>query len=264
MRFPLRLACCAFTFFAACPVALSQSPPPRDPRALVLLQQSLAAMGGVVPADSVATGTVTITAGSKTDTGTIRILTRGLSQSVEEFDLPDGKWSDIFSGGLGAHKAADKLEEQSLEWACSAQSASFPLVLISSFLNNPDSAFEYVGLEESGGAKLHHIRITNTFASNAKLKHLSEFSIRDLWLDAASGLPRRLSYERRAAGGAEPRIPMEVRYSDFRTVAGILYPFRIEKDFNGTPWATIKVSSVTFSTSLTDLVFAVRAEGRPE
>jgi len=264
MPFPLRLACCAFTLFAACPVALSQSPPPRDPSAVAVLQQSLAVMGGVVPADSVATGTVTITSGSKTESGTIRILTRGLNQTAEEFEMPDGKWSDIFSGGLGAHKAADKLEEQSLEWACSAQSASFPLVLISSVLNNLDSAFEYVGLEESGGAKLHHIRISNTFAWNAKLKHLSEFSIRDLWLDAASGLPRRLSYERRAAGGAEPRIPMEVRYSDFRTVGGILYPFRIERDFNGTPWATIKVLSVTFTVGLSGSAFPVRTQGRPE
>jgi hypothetical protein len=53
----------------------AQSPsaaPVRDPQAVAALRQAFAAMGGRLPADTVATGTITIVEGSRTETGTIR------------------------------------------------------------------------------------------------------------------------------------------------------------------------------------------------
>src|SRR2546429_7725110 len=61
----------------------TQSSPQRDPQAVALLQASVASMG-ILPADSVATGTLTISAGSSIETGKIRILTRGTDQTSEE------------------------------------------------------------------------------------------------------------------------------------------------------------------------------------
>ena len=49
----------------------------RDQQALTVLQNAISAMGNAVPGDSVATGSVTIVAGTKTDDGTVRITTRG-------------------------------------------------------------------------------------------------------------------------------------------------------------------------------------------
>src|SRR5467141_1372305 len=71
----------------------------RDPQAVTVLTQSIAAMGGSVPTDSVASGTVTLVAGSLTETGTIGILTRGVDQSSEQIQTPSVTHKIIYSRG---------------------------------------------------------------------------------------------------------------------------------------------------------------------
>jgi hypothetical protein len=47
-----------------------------------------------------------------------------------------------------------------------------------------------------------------------------------------------------------PRIPIEVFFSDYRNVGGVLYPFSIRKSLNGTPWTTIAIAQVQVNTGL--------------
>lgn len=242
--------------FLASP-AFPQQTPTRDPRAVFVLQQSLAAMGGV-PNETQATGTVTLTAGSKTDQGTIRILTRGLDQSREETTTTDGMQAEVFSGRRASLTLADGQKEKSLEWAASAQSPGLPSVFIATALANTEAAIEYIGLETLDGSQAHHVRFRNTFASNSELVNLAEFSRKDIWISVASALPLKLAYERREGSGARPRIRMEVRYSDYRNVSGALYPFMIAKSLNGMPWAVISIQSVQVNPGLADAEFKLR------
>ena len=257
MRFRQCVLFVLFGLLCSLPLA-AQQPVPRDPRVLGILVQSLATMGGTVPRDSVATGTVVLVAGSLTETGTVRILIRGVDQSAALVQTQDRSRQDTYSRGLASLKEGSSTKALSLELATSSQWPGFPLILIAAALNNPDIAFQYVGLETLDGLGVHHVRFWNTYASNLRLKHLTDFSVKDLWIDAASGLPVKLSFERRAAGGSEPRIPMEVFYSDYRNVSGVLYPFLIKKSLNGTPWATITIVNVAFNTGLTEADFAVQ------
>ncbi len=79
--------------------APAQQPVPRDSQAVALVQQVVAAMRGVVPSDSVATGTIELVAGSKAETGTIRILTRGLDQTAEHIETGEGRRRFLYSRG---------------------------------------------------------------------------------------------------------------------------------------------------------------------
>jgi hypothetical protein len=63
----------------------STQPPVRDPQAFALLQAAAAALARMPPGDSMATGSVTLAAGSTTDQGTIRVLTKGTSQTRFRF-----------------------------------------------------------------------------------------------------------------------------------------------------------------------------------
>jgi len=242
----------------SCSSAFAQQPPPRDPQALAVLQHSFTAMGGAVPADSVATGNVVLVEGSKTTSGTIRILTRGLDQSAEHMDTPGGRRSLIYSQGQANAVEGTTLSQFSLELAASSQSPNFPLLLLAGALNNPDAAFQYLGIEAVGTAQAHHLRFWNTFSSSPKLAHLAAFSAKNIWIDIGSGLPIKLTYDRRAGGGAEPRIPIEVHYSDYRNAGGVLYPFLIETKYNGTPWVTTTISSVNLNTGLSEAAFSVQ------
>ncbi len=253
-----------FLFFLSCmfsaPVVGQQvapQAPQRDPQAIAILQQSLAAMGRVPPADSVATGAVVTVAGSTTEHGTVRILTRGTEQTSEQLQMPGGVRSLTYSQGQARHIEGATARSLQMELVVTSQCPDFPLPILAGALNNAQTALQYVGPETLDGVSVHHIRLWSTFA-DAKLQHLAEFSTKDVWLDAASGLPRKLAFEQRAARGAAPRIPFEVFYSDYRSVSGVLYPFLIKKSLNGTPWTTITIANVTFNTALTDADFPVR------
>jgi hypothetical protein len=97
----MRISLLAFliTFFLNSQ-ALSSTQPVvvRDPQAVALLQQSVAAMG-VLPSDSTASGNVTIVAGSSAQQGSIQILTRGTTQTSVAVQAGSTNWSVIFSGG---------------------------------------------------------------------------------------------------------------------------------------------------------------------
>ncbi len=236
----------------------AQQPATRDPQAIAVLQQSLAAMGGAVPTSTVATGTVRLVEGSTIETGTIRILTRGVDQSAEEILTSGSQRHGIYSRGKANEARGAAVEASSLELSVTSLSSSFPSPLIAAAINNPDAEFLYTAQEVLDGAVVHHIRFWNTFSSQPKLQFLAELSVRDIWIDAASGLPRKLSYDRSDGRGDVPRVPVVVSYSDYRNIGGVLYPFRIDKSLNGTPWMTIDISQAAVNAGLTDSDFPVR------
>lgn len=231
--------------------------PQRDPQALALLQQAIRAMATIIPADSSATGAITIVEGSTTQTGTIQILTRGTNQTSEQITLTDTERVVVYSNGDAKEVNGSQSAIPPLELIVTDQSPDFPLPLLLSVLNNPDEAYKYIGQESLNGTTVHHIQAWNTFASHPRLQKLAPFSARDIWFDSSSGLPAKLSYSRRAGGGAVPSFPVEVFFSNYNNVSGILYPFQVKKSYNGTPWETISIHSVFFNTGLTDAQFRV-------
>ncbi|MCI0718344.1 MAG: outer membrane lipoprotein-sorting protein [Acidobacteria bacterium] len=241
--------------------SMAQEAPQRDPRALGLVVQALAAMGGTVPADSVATGRIELVAGSTTESGRIRILTRGMDQTAEQIQTSEASRRIVFSRRLAIEEEGITKRAYSLELAASSQSPTFPLALLAGALNNPETGFYYLGIETVEGVAAHRIRYWNSFASKPPLQYLASFTVTDLWVDVTSGLPVKLSYEHRAAGGSESAIPVDVYYSDFRSVGSVRYPFVIKKSFNGTPWATMTIDNVVLNVGLADADFPVEPQG---
>ncbi len=237
--------------------ALAVSAQPRDPQAVALVQLAATAMGGAAPSDSTATGTITVVAGSLTENGQITILTRGTNQTAEQISLPSGQRAVIYSNFEAKETTPSASGAVVTELAVTDQCPAFPLPLLLAALNNSDEAFQYVGQETLNGAAVQHVRVWNTFASNPHLQKLASFSTQDIWFDASSNLPVKLAYTRQAGSGAVPAIPVEVLFSNYTNVNGVLYPFQIQKSYNGTPWQTITIQSVVFNTGLTDAQFQV-------
>jgi hypothetical protein len=215
-------------------------------------------MGGTVPQDSVATGNVIIVAGSQTSTGTIRILTRGTSQTSEQILLPDSSAAVTYSGGIANQEINSITTSLSLQRAATSQSVCFPLPFLTGALANSDISVEYVALEALNQESVQHLRLQNSFASQPDFHQLAEFAVFDVWLDASNALPLRISFIRRDGGGSAPRIPVDAYFTSYKTVSGIAYPSQIGISLNGTPWTTITISSVTFNTGLTDSSFSVQ------
>ena len=235
-----------------------QSPPPqRDPQALAILQGAFAAMGGSVPSDSTANGTVTTVAGSLTETGSAVILTKGTSQTSEQIQTPHG-FTLVYANGQASQVINSVVTTLSSELASSSRSVAYPVPLIAAVLNNPDSGYVYLALESLNGLQVHHLQCWNSFNSQPRFQFLAPFTLTDIWIDAASGLPQRISQVQKAGRGSEPRLKIDVYFSDYQKVSGVLYPFLIQKSLNGSPWITFIITSVTFDTGLTDANFPVQ------
>jgi outer membrane lipoprotein-sorting protein len=255
LLFALVLAALAATAQQSSPPATQT--PQRDAQAVAILQQSVAAMASTVPSDSSATGTVTVIEGSTTQTGAIQILTLGPTQTSEILNLTNGQRSIIYSNGDALETTATQSANPPLELIVTDQSPDFPLPLILSALNNPDASFRYIGQEALNGVSVQHVQFWNSFSSKPHLQKLAPFSMRDLWIDPTSAMPLKIAYSRRAGGGAIPAIPIEVFFSNYTNVNGVLYPFQINKSLNGTPWQKITIQSVSFNTGLTAAQFKV-------
>jgi hypothetical protein len=250
----------SLVFLTSSPVVSQQTSTSaqRDSKAVALLQQSVLAMGGTVPTDSVATGSVTIVAGSLTSNGTIRILTRGTSQSSEQILLPESSTTVTYSGGFANQTVDSTTTGLSLERAATSQSVCFPLQFLAAALANPDVSIQYIGAETLNQSSVQHIRLQNSFASQPNLQPLANFAVFDVWLDANTTIPARISFIRREARGAAPRLPVDAYFISYQTISGFAYPSQINVSFNGTPWASFTISSVSFNTGLTDSSFSVQ------
>lgn len=266
MNRPL-LSCCCFLFLtshshsqtATQSAAAQASPSPqRDPQAVALVQQAVKAMGGSAPSDSTAAGTINLVAGSQNENGTITILTKGSAETSEQINLPSGQRGVIFSSGLASESTPSNSGQVVMQLAVTDQCVDFPLPFLVAALANSDQSFLYVGQDSLNGAAVQHLQTSNSFASRPALSRLAPFSTMDLWFDAASGLPLKITYTRRAGGGTIPGIPVEVSFSNYANFGGVLYPMQIQKSYNGTPWQTITIQSVTFNTGLTDAQFQVQ------
>jgi hypothetical protein len=237
--------------------ATSVTPPVRDAQAVSYLQKSVAAMAATPPADSSATGSVTIVAGSETTQGTIKILTRGTAETSVQVQSASESWSVIFSSGEANKVEASATSILCLERAASSQSLHFPLPYLTALLNNPDYSLQYIGNEVVGTSSATHIRVRNTYNSTPTYQFLSDFTAADIWLDATTSLPTKIAMIRRDGGGSSPKIPISITYSNYQTISGVQYPFTIEEFVTETLWATTTIQSVAFSTGLTDASFPI-------
>jgi len=247
-------------YFATAAGGQATVPVRRDIQAIAIINTAINAMGGSMPANSVAEGTVAITEGSTVEQGSITIMTRGSDQSAEHIRLAKEMRSIIYSRGEANETARGVTRPVSLELAGISHSADFPFPFLMNALANPDFALEYIALETMDGRLVHHIRIWNTYGSSEKMRqHLSEFTRKDLWFDATTGIPGKLAYERRESHGAVAGTRMEIIYSDWRSTGGTQYPYRIEKLWNGVPWLVITIQGVRLQTILSDLDFPVKS-----
>jgi hypothetical protein len=232
--------------------------PTRDAPAVALLQSTIRAMGGGVPADSMGTGTVTETVGSESEDGTIEILTRGTDQSSETLSLPDLSQTTIYSSWMaGQTNGSATQQELTAQLAMTSQTVVYPLPFLISAVNNSDTSIQYVGQESLDGESTNHIRIWNTFASVTHMRALATFTARDVWLDSSTGLPAKISFTQQAAAGRAFKTLVELEFSNYQVTGGFSYPYTIKKLLNGTPWLAISIQKLSFNNGLESSRFQV-------
>jgi hypothetical protein len=72
----------------------------------------------------------------------------------------------------------------------------------------------------------------------------------DLYVDGATFLPISYVYNSHPDTDAGLDIPTEIRYSDYRTVDGILVPFHVQKLVNGSLSLDLQFQAASLNTGL--------------
>lgn len=229
----------------------SSAPAPRDPTAIALAQKSVAAMAISVPSDSSATGNITVVEGSTTQNGTVSIQTLGTGETSETISLPSGQREVVYSYGFAKETNGTQSINPVVELMLTDQCTDFPLPILVAALNNTDEGFQYIGQETLNGASVQHVKIWNSFSSKPRMQGLASLTTKDIWFDATSSLPVKIAYLRQPGRGAVISTRMEVFFSNYTNVNGVQYPYQVNKSYNGTPWQTITIQSVSFNTGLT-------------
>jgi len=240
-----------FAFPSPAQQTLASTTSTQNGEAIQELRLMASALISAMQNDIELSGTMQIESGGRAETATITAAARG---NAETYEVIAGEYTNstlVFANG----EAAADGKSASLELACTAQSPLIPSSLIYALESDPNTGGEVIGPEIIDGMSLLHVRTWTNFSGASEL---SQFSQRDWWIDAASGVLHRLEFERRTAGGAIAGIEYQYDFLSFQNIHGLLVPSTIRESVNGTYYATITITSAQTNVGLTDQNFPVR------
>ena len=261
-----RLAVCYLLSLAISTPAAPQASQPvqaaqaaSDPQAVALLQRSLAVQTGAASlTDVMLSASATRIAGSEGETGTATFKAIASGGSRMDLNLVSGRLSEARTplGGPpgGAWSGPDaKVHPMAAhnQWTPSAW--FFPAFTEGQILSTSAYTATYVGAETRNGEAVQHVRVCIPASGTADavstlIQHLSQV---DIYLDASTLLPVAVAYSIHPDKDAGLDIPVEIRFSDFRTVNNVAVPFRVQQYIQFGLALDIQVQSVAFNSGLT-------------
>jgi hypothetical protein len=232
-------------------------------QAPALLQGAFAALSGGQPlSDVTLSGTARRIAGSDDDTGTAVLKALASGAGRIDLSLPSGQRSELsnVSASLaGAWSGPDGISHAMAYHNLLTEPAwFFPAFAIARRLSNSSYVAIYVGHETHNGHAVEHVSVSQTSpAPNAPgaltFEHLSQV---DFFLDSTTLLPAAIAFNVHADNNALFDIPVEVRFSDYRSVNTAQIPFHIQKFLNNSLSLDFQAQSVTPNTGLSASTFS--------
>jgi hypothetical protein len=259
--FALVVLSCVF----ALPTSAQQGPTAatQNPQAVALATKSVALLsGGGQIADITLTGTATRVAGSDTGSGTVTLKALGTSNSRMDLSLSDGTFSELRTGQSGAPQgqwlAPSGSYNSMATHNCFTDAAwFFPALSILTQLSNPNLIATYVGQETKAGVGVYHLQLSIQSPSDPT-GLLEQLSAADVYLSASTYLPVALVFQTHPDNDALTNILVEVDFSNYQSINGVLIPFRVQKSLNGRLFLDITVQSAVLNSGLAQSVFTAQ------
>jgi hypothetical protein len=257
------------TSLVSSPLKAQTTTPARDPQALTLIASALKALtGGTNITDVTLTGTVTRTAGSDVETGAVTLQALGGVGGRVEMTLTGGPRSEVINRSQGAlagqwsgpdgspHAMAQHNALVPAAWF-------FPALALAEAVNDPLVQVAYVGREMMGGVAVEHVRFWRVIpfgiGSDAAIKLFGHLTSVDVYLSAANSLPVALDFNIHPDNNEKLDIPVEIQYSDYQKINGILLPAHVQKFINNGLFLDLNIASVAVNSNLSASDFAATA-----
>jgi hypothetical protein len=157
--------------------------------------------------------------------------------------------------------AADGKTHNSAPHNCYIAPAIFSPALLLATTADVNAVLKYVGKEDHNGFKVDHIRYFRVFPNEkstrvAQVKQ--QMSAFDLYLDQSSHIPLSASYAIHPDDDFTLDIPVEVRFSDYRIVSGVLVPQRVQRFMNGVLNLDLAITNTAVNPDISDTQFSLQ------
>jgi hypothetical protein len=254
-------------------IASAQNPPQSDPRAVALATQAMFALtNGIAVNDVTLSGNAVWTPGTEGQSGTATAYAKNDIASRLDLVLKGESRTELRSSEgafpRGAWISADGKTTPSASHNCWTDAAWFFPALTSlsavnrtSISNSPAKlVLIYVGLETRDDRPVQHIRSYQYLVGKTPREslHVQEMSTVDYYLDAQTLVPLSLGFSVHPDNDASTNVAVEVEFSDYQQVKGILVPFHITKRWQGNPLLDLTVTNVAVNSGLPDNLFSSR------
>jgi hypothetical protein len=247
----------------------AQTTAAKDPRAVALLTGAVSALaGGTNITDVTLTGTVTRTAGSDVETGAVTLQALGGLAGRMNMTLTGGPRGEVINQSQGAlagqWSGSDGVQHAMAQHNALVPAAwFFPALALAEALNDPSVQVAYVDQEIMGGVAVAHIQfcrvLPSGISSDAAMTPFEHLTSVDVYLAAANSLPVALDFNIHPDNNEKLDIPVEVQYSDYQKIGGILLPARVQKFINNALFLDLSITGVAVNTNLSSSDFAVAA-----
>jgi hypothetical protein len=230
----------------------------RDPDAVTAVQGAIAALGGDAAIAQVqnwrAQGQAT---GVKQSGGTDGTITWEKAGSEFRSELvTNGRSNAIVSGGGQPASVAGTVVNSLPTYV--AKTLFLPALVASTLRNdfqNPNSSIRYVGRSVLNSKPVIVVRTATKDPADS-------YVIGRTWyLDASTNLPVRVEYGAPSAGTLLVWFQCAAEFSDYRSIAGVQYPFHIVTYQQGRQVQTITLASVDPSATISPTDFSAPAGG---
>jgi hypothetical protein len=226
------------------------------------LQLSLAALSASSSSsveDATLTGNGRRVAGSTDENGTFTLRMLDSSGSRGDYSYPSGTMSEVRSytaragQWIGADGTAHALASHNL---FTEGAWFFPLTVIRHSLDTTHYQTTFVGAETLDGEAVQHFRYTRTSSgSPATVAEIQDLSRTEIYLDAMTHLPVRITFNDHPDRDARTSIPMEIRYSSYQPINGTQVPFEIQQYRNHALSLDLQVENAVLNTNIAASLF---------
>lgn len=266
MRFP-RCVLLLSVFALLVQLAFSQqTATSSSARAVTLLQSSLGALtGGKSITDITLSGTVRRIAGSDDETGTVTLKAISGDAGRIDLSLPSGQLSEILNSTTtppsGSWSGPDGLSHAIAPHNLLSEPAwFFPAFAIACRLSNSSYVATYIGQETHNGQTVQHVSVSQTAPfpdppAPPTFAHLTQV---DFFLDSSTLLPSAIAFNTHPDNNALLDIPVEIRFSDYRSVNGAQVPFLAQKFLNNSLLLDLQFQTATLNSGLSATTFQVQ------
>jgi hypothetical protein len=234
----------------------------KDQASILLINRSLAAMGGSQPAaiaDFVATGDVTYYWAGKEEKGSATLSGRGIGQFRFDANLAGGTRSWAVNNGTGALRDTNgKITTIPFHNAINLGSLTFPMFRLAELASDTAVTLSYSGPAEIESQQFECVHTHKQLFDKDPEGSGNRLGDADLYFDPNTKLLVGIHDQSHPKRTMSKDVAHAVYFGDYRQVSGLLVPFTISEYLGQQKVWSLQISDIKFNTGLSDDVFILR------